>query len=207
MSVKPTNNNMGTRISQRRLPTDATYRDDRRLLSEQRLGQIKTCSFLILDENFSAVRKIVHLVITSNFEEEILDAAGAAVRMIKPWHIDLKENYRPFGYQGPVYPFQIGLLYELLDRRIALPLFKRNYFNFINPTKILAGNQILLCFSSPKEAASFALELWQEYPAWTDQLLSRNSKERRNYPFRGYERKEFKDLFDTKIAEAIKSKD
>ena len=207
MPIKPTNNNTGTRISRRRLPSDATYRDDRRLLSKQRLDQIKTCSSLILDEDFSAVRRIVHLVITSNFEEEVLEDAGAAVRMIRPWHIDLKENYRAFGYEGPVYPFQLGLLYEMLDRKIALPLFKQNYFNFIDPNKILAGNHILLCFSSPLEAASFALELWQEFPAQTDQLLSRDSKERREYPFRGYKRRTFKDLFNAKIAKAIKSKD
>ncbi|MEE8638155.1 MAG: hypothetical protein V3T21_03820, partial [Candidatus Margulisiibacteriota bacterium] len=130
-----------------------------------------------------------------------------AVRMIKPWHIDIKENYRPFGYEGPAYPFQLGLLYELLDRRIALPLFKQKYLNLINPAKILAGNQILLCFSFPKEAASFALELWQAYPAQTDQLLSRSSKERRKYPFRGYKRSQFKSLFDAKKLKAIKSKD
>ena len=193
------------RISRRRLPTDATYRDGRRLKCKQRLDQIKDCSSAILDENFSTVRMIVHLVITSNFEEKVLEAAGAAVRMIKPWHVDLKKNYRPFGYEGPVYPFQLGLLYELLDRRIALPLFERNYFNFTDPNKILEGNQILLCFSSPKEAASFALELWQAYPEPTDQLLSRSSKERRNYPFRGYERSKFKNLFDAKMAKAIKS--
>jgi hypothetical protein len=205
MSIKPTNNNgAGARIAQRRLPSAKIYMRKRQLSPQARLDKIEICSSAILDEDFSAVRKIVQLVATSNFEAQILDAARAAVRMIKPWHIDLKQNYRPFGFKRTVYPFQLGLLYEMLDRRIALPLFKQNFLDFITQDKILEGNQTLLCFSSALEAASFALKLWQEYPAQTDRLLSRDSKERRKYPFRGYERDVFKSLFDAKKLKAIK---
>jgi len=98
--------------------------------------------------------------------------------------------------------YELGVLYELLPREIALPLFAKNHF-VPNKYKINMGNKLLLCFSTIEEAAKFTHTLWQKYPHQTECLLERYS-DAEDLPYFRYERSEFLELFDSKRIGSIR---
>ena len=98
--------------------------------------------------------------------------------------------------------YELGVLYELFPREIALPLFAQNYF-VTNRYLINTGNKLLLCFSTLEQAAQFAHALWQKYPHQTECLLERYS-DAEDLPYFRYERSEFLELFDSKRIGSIR---
>jgi len=98
--------------------------------------------------------------------------------------------------------YELGVLYELLPREIALPLFAKNHF-VPNKYKINMGNKLLLCFSTIEEAAKFTHTLWQKYPYQTECLLKWYS-DAEALPYFRYERSEFLELFDSKRIGSIR---
>ena len=133
---------------------------------------------------------LADIVIASNFQPKILDAAKDALAPITSYQ-KKERPFEQFGFILKIVPsYYLGALFELLPRTTALEAFKAEFLSSVFSLSgyIKAGHS-LLRFSSPGKAAEFARALRKYYPSKTAKFLStfKNTMTIITYKWRRYD--------------------
>lgn len=196
MNIHPARSYAGPKIRSRKIPSNEEYRALKSFEPETLLDFIKLQINAIERHDYGGVIDIVQYVVVSDFEPKIFMRAGWTIEKIDIRHVNFHHNYRQFGFKKKImHYYELGVLYELLPREIALPLFAQNYL-VADRFKVNTGNKLMLCFSKVKEAAQFAYALWKKYPFETESLL-RRYYDTEDIPYFRYGRSGFLREFDS----------
>ena len=161
------------------------------LSPEKRLARIQECRDQIKIRNLRMLPYLLDIVIGSNFQKEILEAAEAALESISSY----EKKGLPFEQLGFTLkirmPHYVGALFELLPQETALTAFKAEYIGL--PQHYTSAGKGLLSFSSAKKAAEFIRALKKDKDdntrLMTEKFLKsfRNISGIRNFPWRRYD--------------------